>query len=145
MMEGKCNCGTVQFEVKTKVAGLYQCHCRLCQKQSGSTSNTAVIVPSSSFDWIAGKNNITHWKKSTGYTSDFCKTCGCPVPNKLRGLDYHWIPMGLVGDHDAEVVSHICCSDKASWDASVNSGAQLDNMPGDLKLFIKSLQASNKE
>ncbi|WP_081933375.1 GFA family protein [Shewanella mangrovi] len=135
-MKGICNCGAVAFKVETKVTGLYQCHCQLCQKQSGSTSNTAVIVPASSFRWVHGLQSITHWKKDTGFTSDFCKICGSPVPNKLRDTDFYWIPMGLVSDCDVAIISHICCSSKASWDVIAQDGLHFDDMPEDLDRFI---------
>lgn len=84
-MKGSCNCGKVSFEILgDHVAGIYQCHCKLCQKQSGSTSNTATIVNGSDFIWSSGVDSITHWKKESGFTSHFCKYCGCPVPNKLE-------------------------------------------------------------
>ena len=53
-MKGSCNCGKVSFEISGDVAALYQCHCKLCQKQSGSTSNTATIVNESDFIWGSG-------------------------------------------------------------------------------------------
>ena len=43
-MQGKCLCGQVAFEILGAVPKLYQCHCSLCRKQGGSTSNTATIV-----------------------------------------------------------------------------------------------------
>jgi len=75
-MKGKCNCSKVSFAVNSEVVGLYQCHCKLCQRQSGSTSNTATLV--------------------LGFSSHFCKICGSPVPNRLRDTHFYWIPMGSV-------------------------------------------------
>ncbi len=115
-MKGACNCGNVSFEVSGNIPKLYQCHCKLCRKQSGSTSNTATIIHESDFKWFSDFDSITHWKKDSGFTSDFCKTCGSPVPNRLRDTSFIWIPMGLVEDSDAKVVIHICCESKAKWD-----------------------------
>ena len=143
-MKGSCNCGKVSFEVVGDLTGLYQCHCKLCQKQSGSTSNTATIVSDSDFKWCSGVDSITHWKKDSGFTSHFCKQCGCPVPNKLRESNYYWIPMGLVENFDIKIIAHLCCSSKANWDDISNSGIKHDEMPLDLDTFIRSFQ-KNRE
>ncbi len=38
-MHGQCLCGAVKFEILGPLPKLYQCHCSLCRKQSGSASN----------------------------------------------------------------------------------------------------------
>ncbi|KGJ86767.1 GFA family protein [Colwellia psychrerythraea] len=144
-MKGSCNCGSVSFNVSGKVAALYQCHCKLCQKQSGSTSNTATIVKESDFSWVAGSDSISHWQKASGFTSDFCKHCGCPVPNRLRESNYYWIPMGLVENVDIKITTHLCCSSKANWDEISDGGIKHDDMPPSLDNFIKSLQEHHAE
>jgi len=142
-MKGTCNCGTIKFEVSGNITKLYQCHCGLCQKQSGSTSNTATMVNESSFKWLSGFESITHWKKDSGFTSNFCKVCGSPVPNRLRDTNFFWIPMGLVESIDAKVVVHICCESKSKWDNVHGNVSTLDGMPESVDSFIKSLQSSD--
>lgn len=139
-MKGSCNCGKVSFEVSADVAGLYQCHCKLCQKQSGSTSNTATIVKASDFVWLTGEDSVSHWKKESGFTAHFCKQCGCPVPNKLRESDFYWVPMGLVENVEVTIIAHLCCSSKANWDDISDTAIKYHDMPDDLACFIKSLQ-----
>lgn len=139
-MKGYCNCNAVSFEILSGILGLYQCHCKLCQKQSGSTSNTATIVKSSDFAWLSGKDSISRWVKDSGFTSDFCKHCGCPVPNQLRSTDFYWIPMGLVDDFDMKVTTHLCCSSKASWDSINDAAIKFDELPTDIETFFKSFQ-----
>jgi hypothetical protein len=143
-MKGSCNCGKVSFEISDDIFGLYQCHCKLCQKQSGSTSNTATIVKASGFTWLSGLDCITHWKKDSGFTSHFCRQCGCPVPNELRETHYYWIPMGLVENFDVKVTAHLYCYSKASWDTLPDEGVRHKEMPPVLDDFIKSFQINNE-
>lgn len=135
---GSCNCGAVIFSIEATIKGLYQCHCTLCQKQSGSTSNTAVIVPEYTFQWVKGEKVITHWEKATGFKSDFCSVCGSPVPNKLRDTSFYWIPMGLINEAQGElpIISHIYCSSKASWDTLPSDSQHYASMPDDIDNFI---------
>lgn len=151
-MKGACLCGSVAFQITSeRKISLYQCHCSLCQNQSGSTSNTATIVKEEDFQWLQQNGDgITHWQKESGFTSHFCKTCGSPVPNQLRGMPYYWIPMGLVdiGDQEEElktapkVVAHLNCNSKASWDTIIQqSEVRLvyDEMPKSIESFIKEI------
>lgn len=118
-MKGVCNCGNVEFEIDRDNIKLYQCHCSLCRKQSGTYSNAATIVPTNSFRFLKGESLITQWKKPSGFRSEFCSKCGSPVPNSLRGSDYYWIPAGLLEDDTKfEIVSHIFTDSKASWEGS---------------------------
>lgn len=130
-MLGKCLCGGVEFEVSRERLKLYQCHCKLCRKQSGTFSNAATIVAESNFKFAKGQNLITHWKKHTGFTSDFCSCCGSPVPNILRDSDYVWIPAGLLeGDINAEIISHIFMDSKATWEKESDSVDYHQQFPG---------------
>jgi hypothetical protein len=45
-MRGNCLCGAVEFEIVGELRRLYQCHCSLCRKQSGSTSNSSLLIES---------------------------------------------------------------------------------------------------
>lgn len=55
-MRAKCLCNAVEFEVSGPLPVLYQCHCALCLKQSGSTSNTATIVSLENFAGCVAKS-----------------------------------------------------------------------------------------
>ena len=129
-MIGKCLCGQVQFELQGEIPNLYQCHCKLCRQQGGSASNTATIVDVTSFYWMSGEDKITYYKKDTGFSSNFCSTCGCPVPNKLRDSEFQWIPAGLLYDEDKlSIVAHIYTDSKASWGEIPANGVHYKAMP----------------
>ncbi|TOP03723.1 aldehyde-activating protein, partial [Vibrio parahaemolyticus] len=49
-------CGEVSFELSGELPPIYQCHCSLCRKISGSSSNSALIVKASSFKWRSGEH-----------------------------------------------------------------------------------------
>ena len=127
---GKCLCGEVEFEIAGTLPQLYQCHCSLCQKQGGSTSNTAMIVRAEQLRWLSGQQIISSFVKPTGFRSDFCSRCGSPVPNPLRDAPYYWVPAGLFGaDVDLKVVAHLFVRSKASWDVIGGDGTLFQTMP----------------
>ena len=107
-MEGKCLCGSVSFRLFIDDLKIYQRFCSLCQKQSGTESNLATIVPEKKFEFLSGIGAISSWAKDTGFTSDFCKHCGSPVPNRLRNKAFFWVPVGLLNSGaSGKVASHI--------------------------------------
>jgi hypothetical protein len=107
-MKGQCLCGSISFHLSIKQLDVYQCFCSLCQKQSGTQSNFAAIIPEGNFTFLSGEASIGHWTKESGFTSQFCMHCGSPVPNRLRGKPYYWVPVGLIDTGvNANVVSHI--------------------------------------
>lgn len=94
---------------------IYQCHCTLCKKQSGSSSNSATIIQTERFEWLAGGGYIRTWKKETGFNAHFCGQCGSPVPNEFAG-EYIWIPVGLLDiKNEVKVVANLCLNSHASW------------------------------
>lgn len=130
-MLGKCLCGTVQFNVGRESLKVYQCHCSLCRKQSGTCSNLGAIVPNESFQFLNGSEEVTSWVKETGFRSDFCSRCGSPVPNPLREMDYYWIPVGLFEeDAQIELVSHIFLDSKAHWEKEYPDAEKHPEFPG---------------
>jgi len=121
-MRGDCICGEIAFEVAGNLPKLYQCHCSLCRKQAGSSSNTGLIVAKENFRWLKGQENISSYVKSTGFRSDFCSQCGSVVPNPFRDRPYVWVPAGALDDSEPlGIVAHICVDSKASWDNQILS------------------------
>lgn len=143
-MIGKCLCGKVQFEINGETPHLYQCHCSLCRKQSGSSANAATFIFERNFTWTNGEEIITSFVKDTGFRTDFCSNCGSPVPNRLRNTDKYWVPAGLLeGEGGQEIVAHLHTKSKACWDQLPLSGEQYEDMP-DIETLNKSLQRASR-
>jgi len=139
-MIGKCLCEKVQFKVSGELPNLYQCHCSLCRKTTGTAANTATFIQQDLFEWLEGKPHIRSYVKESGFRSDFCATCGSPVPNLLRDTGMYFLPVGLLEETQcASVVQHLYTKSKASWDVIGGSAHQYDEMP-DLLTLNESLQ-----
>jgi len=142
-MLGACLCGNIRFEVLGPLPKLYHCHCSLCRKQSGSSSNSSLLVRATRFRWIAGEDKIARYAKDSGYRSHFCSVCGSPVPNPLRESGHIWVPAGLLDDAgQLDVGAHICLASKASWDHALVSGQHFEQAP-DLDAFIALLESGD--
>ena len=141
-MRGKCLCGAVEIEVLGPYPKLYQCHCSLCRKQGGSTSNTGMIVAAEKLRWLAGEDRISKFALATGFRTHFCRTCGCPVPNPLRDTGFVWVPSGLLDDEgQLEIAAQLYLGSRASWDRAPGKGQPFDTMP-DMNELITLLHAN---
>ena len=139
-MKGKCLCGEVKFEIVGKLSNLYQCHCSLCQKSSGSACNSSLITDTNGVTWIRGEEKISSFTKENGYRSDFCSVCGSPVPNKMNIGDYMWIPAGLLeGAINKEIVARIYTESKASWEKVSENVKNYPDGPGSVDALMSKL------
>jgi hypothetical protein len=126
-MTGSCLCGAVKFEIAGDIGELYQCHCSLCRKTTGSACNTACLVPSNRFTWCAGINQVSSFVRDSGYRSDFCSRCGSPVPNPTRDGNRVWVPAGLFDEQTAaRVTKHVFVGSRAAWDEIAGSAVQYE-------------------
>lgn len=137
-MKGSCNCGSVSFRVSGTMPAMYQCHCSLCQKQSGAGANAATILSISHFEWENDTSSIKQWQNETGFNSHFCQNCGCPVPNPI-GSEHMWIPIGLIGNVKTKIVAHLWLESKSEWDLPSDVLRHYQEMPEDLEEFIQFL------
>lgn len=129
-LRGSCLCGQVRFEADGPFPWLYQCHCTLCRKQGGSSTNTGLIVAADRFRWIQGEAGIRKWQRATGFRSHFCERCGSPVPNPLRDTGYVWVPSGLLdGDAPLEIGAQLYIASRASWAKLPEGGLQFETAP----------------
>lgn len=116
-VHGACLCGAVAFAISGPLPDLYQCHCSLCRKASGSGAVTALVVPAGRFRWRAGAHTLRSFVRASGYRVDFCPRCGSPCPNPTRDGTGVWIPAGLLDTPVAgRVARHLHVASKAPWD-----------------------------
>jgi hypothetical protein len=129
-MQGKCLCGSVRFSLSGELPNLYQCHCSLCRKVSGSSSNSAFKIAREQLRWDAGAELIRRYESETGFKSHFCSRCGSPLPNPTANDSAWWVPVGLLeGDAGLRVGAHLFVASKAPWDVIPDAAEHFDEMP----------------
>jgi hypothetical protein len=60
---GGCHCGLVRYEISSHHTNLWVCHCRECQKQSGSAFGISVAFNSADIRIVSGE--IKSWTRSS--------------------------------------------------------------------------------
>lgn len=82
---GGCACGAVRYELRSRPFDAGYCHCRICQRASGTPVMAFASVPQGDFVVTTGADRIK-WFNSTrfGHRS-FCAGCGTSL---TMGVDH---------------------------------------------------------
>jgi hypothetical protein len=80
-MTGGCLCGAVRYESAGAPVFSLLCHCRDCQRSSGSAYNAALRVPAAGFRITKGAPKLYAGTADSGnmVTRAFCPDCGSPL------------------------------------------------------------------
>lgn len=72
-MTGGCACGRVRFEAAVDDEEAYLCHCRMCQRATGSISIAFKNLPQAKVRWLSGPD----WFDSSPIAKrPYCRECG---------------------------------------------------------------------
>ena len=129
---GSCLCGTVTFEVSGDFECFFLCHCKRCQKDTGSAHGANLFSSTAKLTWTSGLESIrTYRLPETRHEKSFCSICGSAVPGMQMDGALLVVPAGSL-DSAIEIRpnAHICCSSRADWDTELETIPELDGMPG---------------
>ena len=84
---GGCMCGAIRYETDADPIVMVNCHCRDCQRSSGSGYGAFVIMPKAAVK-VSGEPRFYRTVGDSGGAVDrgFCATCGAPVVSGLERL-----------------------------------------------------------
>ena len=83
LLTGGCQCGSIRFAVYAAPTRVSICHCRMCQKASGSPFASLADIPKEHFSWTRG--TPAAFKSSSIAERDFCAACGTPLSYRKIG------------------------------------------------------------
>ncbi len=75
-LTGGCNCGLVRFEVTAPLVVAHYCHCRRCQRRSGTAASINARAEAGSVHVVSGKDRLRAWRPEGGREKWFCGECG---------------------------------------------------------------------
>lgn len=76
MLTGGCNCGAVRFEVTTPLVEASYCHCRRCQRRTGTAASINARAAPGAVRVLTGEDRLSAWKPQDGREKWFCVNCG---------------------------------------------------------------------
>lgn len=118
-VSGQCACGNIRYTTTASPKFTLICHCRQCQRISGSGHTAQFAVPIDETE-IAGEVRFWEQIADSGNTvsSGFCETCGCPVLKKTTKLpDMYFFHAATLDDPSMFVPQIVVYEDsKPPWD-----------------------------
>src|ERR671931_285000 len=81
IMSGGCACGAIRYTCEATPLFSLNCHCRDCQRESGSAFVPVLAVPKAAFAVTQGSPRTFTVTADSGYatTRAFCGDCGSPL------------------------------------------------------------------
>ena len=123
---GGCQCGSLRFELKAPPLFTHACHCRICQRRSGSAFGLTTIVLRKDFNVIDGKLLA---KQISPRTTVFkCSECTTTIHSASTEFPATYIvPGGTFDDPEvAQPGAHIWVKRKHPWIALPEDVPQFD-------------------
>ena len=144
---GGCLCGAVRYRLAGEPAMVAVCHCRTCQRNTGSAFSTNVAFPANAaFSTtsampreavsVEGDDLATYETRagsdSPPFFRSFCARCGSPVC--ARGDAYPGIVFVKAGTLDEPTLvaptAHIWCSEQLPWVQAGDDAPRFSAGPG---------------
>jgi hypothetical protein len=75
-LAGGCMCGGVRFELSAPLLGAVYCHCKRCQRRTGTGFAVTALSAPGSYRTVSGQDLVGSWTPGDGWIKSFCKDCG---------------------------------------------------------------------
>ena len=128
---GSCLCGEVKFVVEGEFESFYLCHCKYCQKDTGSAHAANLFSTKAKLIWQTGQvHTKTYTRPKTRHTKSFCEMCGSALPSLQMDGALVVVPAGSL---DTEIKikpdAHLFCSSRALWDKKLHEIKEFEKNP----------------
>lgn len=116
-VKGSCLCGEVKFECENSFSVFHLCHCKQCQKISGSAHVSNLFTRTENIHWISGVDKIRRFDQPGRTITDaFCEKCGSPVPYPSGADKALIVPAGSLDDcPNIAPQDNIFWAERAAW------------------------------
>ena len=117
---GQCLCGAIKYEFLSDPAAAVVCHCKNCQRKSGSAFATIAGVPKADFQMTGKPKLYLDNDTDSGNTVEryFCGNCGSPIYSAVPAQDPDNIYLNTGTMEDTGGFSpayHVWTSTKQDW------------------------------
>lgn len=116
---GGCLCGALRYEATVAQSENWYCHCRMCQKATGTVVSTSAMIKKDGLRILKGTPKF--YRSSPAIERGFCVNCGSPM--FFRPINEDWIAIFTGTLDDPEVAppeGHYGVESRITWLAIVD-------------------------
>ena len=118
--EGGCTCGAVRYRMMTTPLFVHCCHCRWCQRETGSAFALNAIIEADRVILLQGKTEIVDTPSNSGRGQRItrCPQCRIALWSNYAGAGgaIHFVRVGTLDNPDSlEPDIHIFTASKQPW------------------------------
>jgi hypothetical protein len=137
MLEGGCACGEIRYRMPSSPLFVHCCHCRSCQRETGTAFALNALVEANRVEILAGSPEavLTPSESGKGQTIVRCPTCRVAVWSHYGGFGdpINFMRVGTLDDPDRLSPDvHIYTRSKQPW-VQIPEGATTAETFYDLK------------
>jgi len=130
---GGCQCGKIRYEITEAPQLVYTCHCRDCQRITGSAFSLGVALRQAAFCITAGEPRAIQRMPDSGRlnTRFVCPDCACWVYSLPRGGVVR-VRAGTLDDTSwLQPTRHIWTRSKQPWTTFAESDETFEGQPSE--------------
>ncbi len=117
---GGCLCGAVRYEANEPPIRVTICHCRMCQRSTGSAFMVTAGFPQTALRFTKGEPKL--YRSSSIKDKGFCADCGSLLVDQFlvhtgnTNLDMIWVQVGTLDHPEAvSIDSHTGVESQLPW------------------------------
>ncbi|QQA42419.1 GFA family protein [Pelagovum pacificum] len=129
-LKGQCYCRAVTYEVEDAFRYAMICHCKDCQRTTGSVNKPFGGVPVAEFEVTEGKGALAVYGDARNHNA-FCGHCGSLLYSLVRDGEWVHVTYGTLLDTPSQLpTDHIFARSRAAWEVIGDDLPQHDTFPG---------------
>src|SRR5262249_44161982 len=117
-MTGGCSCGAVRYRLTSAPMFVHCCHCKMCQRQTGSAFVINAIIETDRIELLGAAPEATSMPTESGQPHDIyrCAACRIAVWSDYGRRPARFVRVGTL-DEPASIVPdvHIYTRSKLPW------------------------------
>jgi hypothetical protein len=133
-LDGRCMCGSVSYSCDAEPIVTALCHCKECQRQTGTAFSIVVGVPDDALRVDGELATVTTVAEASGGATErsFCPACGSPIVSRSPGTPgVAYLKAGTLEDTSwLEPQAEVWGRSAQPWVAEVEGRPRIHTVPG---------------
>jgi hypothetical protein len=132
VVQGRCLCGDVAFELAGGPEVVQNCHCSRCRRARSAAHATNCFFRREQLTWRQGEGNVVSFPLpgAKRFGQAFCRRCGGKLPRVVDSTGYVVVPCGGLDDAPGKSPrGHIFTGNKAPWYEITDGLPQWEELP----------------